>query len=96
MQVSIRQTFSIFRKEYPNNKIGLSRFASLRPMCVRKLSMHHREVCMCPYCLNIKYKLLALNYVSSQNTIDRKVDDDRQLLDILLCAREDGKTFHRY
>ena len=63
---------------------------------MRKLSMHHREVCMCLYCLNIKYKLLALNYVSSQNTIDRKVDDDRQLLDILLCAREDGKTFHRY
>ena len=97
MQISIKSAWSIFRKENEEIRIGLTRFQTLRPPMVKLLSLSHREMCLCPYCLNVKFKVLALNRLMSSNDIDAslKVQDEKELLDIILCNR-DGKRFHRY
>lgn len=61
LQISLKAAYQIFQKGYPNIKIGYTKFTLLRPRNVRLLSSMIHEVCMCVYCLNVKYKSLALS-----------------------------------
>ena len=94
MQIS---AYKIFRKENEDIKLGLSKLQTLRPERVKLLSLSHREFCLCPYCLNVKYKLLALNRVVSNSGIDSslKIADEQEFNIDTLCPRE-GTYFHRY
>lgn len=92
LQIALKAAYLLFKKEYPNIKIGYTKFTLLRPKNVRLLSAMLHDVCMCPYCLNLKYKLLSLNrLVSSQ----LKVSDERDFLNVLLCKKSDGARYHR-
>ena len=90
MQITLGSTFQIFRREYPKIKIGLKKFMAIRPKNVRKLSLKHRRSCLCPYCANLKYKVMALNKI-----VHGKVEDERAFLNTLMCPRE-GTRFHAY
>lgn len=72
-------------------KIGFTKFTLLRPRNVRLISMSHRDFCLCPYCLNIKYKLLCVNRVAAP---DDKIEDENSLINKLLCPKSDGYRFH--
>ena len=96
MQITVRSAYRKFKKAH-DIKIGLSKFMDLRPKNVRKLSLKHRQFCLCPYCLNIKYKIIAINKAVVENNlpIDMKVEDEHAFLDVLLCKKAKGKKFHR-
>ena len=98
MQISVKSAYKIFRKENEDIKIRLTRFQTLRPERVKLLSLSHREFCLCPYCLNVKYKLLTLNRVVSNSGVDSSVKiADEEFLDTLLCQRDNRfPHFHRY
>ena len=51
---SLKETYHIFQEEYPNTKIGLSKFCSLRPNNVLLQSSTPRDVCLCQYHDNVK------------------------------------------
>lgn len=90
MQIAVKSAFNIFKKKNPNTKVGLTTFQLLRPRRVRLLSLKHREVCLCPYCMNIKYKVCALNRAVSDQKLDIliKLEDEKALVDMLLCTKE--------
>jgi hypothetical protein len=56
----IKATHAKYLAENETETVCLSKFAERRPRNVCKLSMTHREYCVCVYCINIRYKLLAL------------------------------------
>ena len=64
---------------------------------MKLLSLSHRQSCLCPYCINIKYKLLALRRacVGVQDGEEMILSED-EFLDMLLCKREGTGRFHKY
>ena len=87
----------MFESEYPGLKLSYSKFALLRPKNVRLLSKIHHEVCICVYCMNIKYKLIVLNRAinTAKLTNDvEKIPDEYAFTDRLLCPMSDSHRFH--
>ena len=82
----------VYCKENPTKVVSLSKFAALRPRNVRKLANNPREYCCCVYCVNIRYKLLSLNRALS--TQSKKKSCEKDLCQILLCAKPDSQRFH--
>lgn len=90
MQVTLKVAFVQFLKENPFAAIGFSKFASLRPKNVRKLNTSsHREYCCCIYCVNVRFKLLALS--KSSKSMKKKQMSD--LFEMLLCEKSDCNRF---
>ena len=59
---NLKELYSNFKVKYPDNKIGFSSFASLRPKwCVLAGSAGTHTVCVCTYHENVKLKLAGLN-----------------------------------
>ena len=54
MMFSLKEAHSLFQKEHPEVKIGLSKFSSLRPVNVLLSSDTPRNVCLCQYHENIR------------------------------------------
>ncbi|XP_056020048.1 uncharacterized protein LOC125678236 isoform X3 [Ostrea edulis] len=92
MQVSVTAAYSKFISEY-GRIIGLSKFAQLRPRNVRKLSKNHREYCVCVYCINVRYKLLALSRAVTNDPTKRKLNE-QDVFDIGLCPKGDSQQFY--
>lgn len=91
MQVSIKAAHAKYTFEN-NSKVSLGKFASLRKRNVRLLSQSHRDFCCCPYCTNIKFKLLTLSRTSSEQQCKKTHEND--VVDILLCPKSDSEQFH--
>ena len=102
MNLTIRAAYKMFRKEHVTVKIGLTKFYQLRPENVRMLSAVHRDICLCPYCLNIRYKLSCLNRVIIEKQLDNpdislnrlKIDGELGLRDMVLCPKKEGSKWH--
>mgnify|MGYP001554452841 CR=1 FL=1 len=88
MAVSLKQSYDIFRENNPNQKIGFSRFCTLRPKNVKLQKQNHRRVCQCPYCENIKLKLKSLKKFQPE------VRHFYNLVDRVLCDKPDGSKYH--
>ena len=66
------------------------------------LSSVHRDICLCPYCLNIRYKLSGLNRVIIEKQLDNpdfslnrlKINGKLRLRDMMLCPREEASKWH--
>lgn len=96
MQCSIKAAYKLFRRENPTVKVGFTRFTLLRPPNVRRLSGAFHNVCMCPYCMNVKCKVMAFNRATTVAGVScKKLDDERALYDALLCPKPEGSRFHR-
>ena len=98
MQLTLKGAYTLFKKQHPGIKIGFTMFTVCRPPNVRLLNtISHKDVCMCPYCLNVSYKVQALNRVvtTSGKSPDMKIQDEREFVDKLLCQIQEGETFHR-
>jgi hypothetical protein len=66
LECTYTKAFKLFKREYPEIKIGYVKFISLKPANVRHMKALERIVCCCQKCENIKLKIDCLN---------RKVDD---------------------
>lgn len=93
MQVSIRAAWNIYKAEFPQNKCSLGTFAKVRPRNVRKLTRSHREYCCCVYCMNVRYKLLALKKATKDGS--KKKSHESDLLQIILCPKSDESRFYK-
>ena len=64
----IKELHTLFNSAYPNNPVGLAKFASLRPPNVLLLKDQPRDQCKCRLHENfvLKLKALHINYVGSQ------------------------------
>ena len=92
MQISISNAWAIFTSE--NGKIvSLGRFAALRPRNVRKLSDKHREYCVCVYCTNVRFKLIALSK-KKKKALKKTKAHESQLMDMLLCEKPSSQLLH--
>lgn len=95
MQITLKAAFKVFRRENPDIKLSYTRFTLKRPKNVRLLSHAFHNVCLCPYCMNIKYKVLALNRaVALAGVPTEKLDDERALYNMLLCSKSEESRFH--
>ena len=91
MQVSVDNAYQIFKQENKHEKIGKSSFYSLRPKRVIKLSQQQRETCLCPYCLNVDFKLSALRracVLCNVRTVE-PLTSTQALMDLILCSNGD-------
>lgn len=89
MQTTLMGAFSLFRKEFKQIKIGFTKFTQMRPKNVRLLTNRHWNYCVCTVCQNISYKLKAIS-----RCIPGKAGDFEQLLNVVLCTKNDGQRFH--
>ena len=60
MLVTVKDAHGAFQHDYPDWKIGLTLFQSLRPRNVRLMGSVPIESCLCTYCTNVRY-ILSLN-----------------------------------
>ncbi|WAR25842.1 LOW QUALITY PROTEIN: VRTN-like protein, partial [Mya arenaria] len=88
MQVTLLVAFTLFKKENPDCRIGLTKFTALRPKNVRLLTTCHWNYCVCLICQNVSYKLKTLN-----RFLQEKIKDFNQLF-IILCPKSDAQQFH--
>jgi hypothetical protein len=93
MQVSIGAAHSKYLAENPTKKVSSGKFASLRPKYVRKLSQSHREYCCCVYCVNVRYKLLALSRPLKDSA--KKKTNEHDINAILLCPISEAEKYHK-
>lgn len=63
MMYSINETYQLFKEEYPNTKIGSSKFAELRPKNVLLSCKLPHNVCLCKYHENFILAVNALHKV---------------------------------
>lgn len=82
---NLREVHELFRKKYPNQKIGFSKFATLRPReCVTAFEKYGTHtVCVCPYHQNCKLMIDCLNNYKVCNEKDYKV-----IINLCLCKEE--------
>ena len=94
LQVPLQSAFELFKSVHPNLKIGFSKFASLRPKNVRLLNNSHREYCVCVYCINVRYKVLCLDRITTDR--NKKLITELKLLDVISCPKSDNERFHHH
>lgn len=97
LQHTLRQAYTLFRKEYPEVKLGYTLFTRLRPKNVRLISSRFLDTCQCVCCLNVRLKLLAVNRLISKTPSlpsDLRVEDENALYNKLMCAKGENK-FHK-
>lgn len=70
MLMTIAEAYAQFKTEYPNIKVGKSKFFELRPLHVRYISEIPHNVCVCSYHANYTFLLEALNKFHPNLPID--------------------------
>ena len=97
MQQTLKQAHNLFKAEKPSVKVGYTRFTKLKPGNVRKISATFLDTCPCVYCVNVRLKVLAINRSITRHGLDLslKLDDERSVVNMLLCAKEPGEAFHK-
>ena len=90
---SIGEAYALFKSE-STMKIGLSKFAELRPAEVLPMSLHDQEVCICKYHENIDLLLLGISRVNSsaQPSI---LSSEKVVLLITVCDIESVQCIDR-
>lgn len=61
MTVTIKEAYVMFKKEYPDAKVGLISFYKLKPKNVKKIAETNRRCCLCVTCCNVALKVEAAN-----------------------------------
>lgn len=92
LQVSLKAAYQQFKFENPELKISFSKFASLRPRHIQLLTNTHREFCLCVYCVNVRYKLLAVSRLTNDQS--KKITNENEIANVLLCQKSDNDRFH--
>ena len=73
LHMHIRETYAVFQDKHPNVKIGICKFASLKPSQVLLSSQVPSNVCTCIYHQNMILSLDAIhNYLSTISTNNKQ------------------------
>ena len=103
---SLKATYETFKNDYPELRIGKSKFYSLRPKYV--LLSPIKEVCLCIYCAN--YDLFLTSLINFRGNSVAELDEIRSeminatmcsepsdlyyLQECKMCSGSNGITFH--
>ncbi|GFO25988.1 churchill [Plakobranchus ocellatus] len=87
MNMTMLGAFKLFVRENPDLKLGYIKFTLLRPRNVRKLGAVDIETCLCLYCLNVRYKISAINRCLAKTSSTVRLPQEGQLLDFMLCPK---------
>ena len=94
LQMTVRVAYKKFCQMFPEHKVGYSTFAGWRPLTVRLLTKKYREFCVCVYCINARYKILALKPFLDEKKKSALVGE-LDLPRLLLCPNPDDTShFH--
>lgn len=94
MTKNVSEAFNDYSQLYPEDAIGLSTFANLRPKHIL-LSKHQKLIqCLCEYCSNIDEFLKVLNKACSQQNKPELKLDRIKALNITLCDKGQ-QDFHK-
>lgn len=87
--VNLREAYEIFKSKYENEKVGFSKFASIRPpecvLAMEKYGTH--TTCVCCYHQNVKLTIDSLK----QNGVLANLSHYRDYIELMLC-NEDKRT----
>ena len=76
---TLKELFCEFKKQFPDKKIGFSKFCALRPkQCILAGSPGTHSVCVCSIHENVKLMLSAVKLQKSYH----------ELIDMIVCSRE--------
>ena len=64
MTMTLSYAFEVFKKKYPNVKLGLTTFKKLKPANVKRVSETSHKSCLCQICCNLSLKIDGLNKYS--------------------------------
>lgn len=77
---NLKEFFVEFRQEHPNNIVGFSTFASLRPKhCVLAGGSGTHTICVCPIQQNVKVMMLG-NYYTNHSHFSRSSDTTTSII----------------
>ena len=87
--MNLKEAYTEFQNEYPQHKIGFTKFAELRPkQCVLALEKYGTHTtCVCEYHQNFKLMLTGLQRVD----MFKDVESFRQLLERTMCRQITNK-----
>ena len=93
MIMTMKESYDMFRKMYPDVKTGNTSYRSCRPRQVRRISETSRRSCLCQVCCNVVLKAQALKQFDKV-TADAQVQGKSSMTkqdpgNITLCPYED-------
>ncbi|WAR17871.1 LOW QUALITY PROTEIN: hypothetical protein MAR_032465 [Mya arenaria] len=93
MTESLQNAYTRFRKQNPGVKVSLSSFKNHRPKEVLTMDKEKFRTCLCEYCLNIEFKLEAINRAcSGENLKHLKLKDKFESIEKSMCEIKSGST----
>ena len=94
LTVPISTVYTDFRSSNPNVKMGLSKFAAMRPQHIKLRSQVKYRGCLCEYCANMEHKITAINRVAHRHNLKSPLTTVKSLSKITLCDKGDSQ-FHK-
>ena len=89
---SLKATYETFKNDYPELRIGKSKFYSLRPKYV--LLNPIKEVCLCIYCAN--YDLFLTSLINFRGSSVAELDKIRsEMINATMCSEPSDLLFTR-
>ena len=80
---SLKATYETFKNDYPELRIGKSKFYSLQPRYV--LLSPIKEVCLCIYCAN--YDLFLTSLINFRGSSVAELDEIRsEMINATMCS----------
>ena len=96
LECCIHTVFLQYKQENPTVEISFSSFSKLRPKNILVTSNTKLMQCLCEYCINVDFKLKALNAKCRLEKLDSLVIAHKyELSYVTLCPREGDKVYHR-
>ena len=100
LQKTLANSYDDFKVEYPDIKIGKSKFAALKPGNVKPQTKHALNQCIFEYCAITELKLQAIHRLcdaakGNLRNIRKQIPDRYQMVNHTLCPKTDGSRYHQ-
>lgn len=89
MDTTLQMSYEQFKNQNPDCPVGFSKFAALRPKCVKTMKNNSFNNCLCEYCSNIEIKATILNKLLKGKF------NKYELTKRTLCPKEEGEIFFK-
>ena len=87
MVMTLNEAYELFRKVYPQHKIGLTMFRKFRPIQVKRVLETTRRTCLCQKCCNVALKTDALKkHVAMEKLNVDTVVSKHDIVNMTLCT----------
>ena len=93
--MTLSEAHSLYKKRFPEHKIGLTSFKQLKPKQVKIVSETGRRTCLCRPCCNVALKVEAIKKLGTKPDGEILKDISKQkLVDVTMCSYSKDETPH--